>query len=267
MQSLFQNISTCSTILKRSRNPASALFMVLLTMLTSPPTFCGDRRRIPAPSSIAKRIASRRFKQWQKMMGHDHPNLLSFLPRLMLLSRTQRACSVSSLTGMYLFRHVDFYPCNIKLLRAMFSVCFESGKSFALEFNSIDNRILVLRFIRRNRAIFMSTELYDRLSGIIRKTEELEVNLVHDRHLINLSIHISKYKTGIATFFYVHDIVFPFPMDYDTVDFNIVKYSLVSFWLGDEILDFDRKFDERLNTKRIRECEPSSDAVSKRRKE
>ena len=31
--------------------------------------------------------------------------------------------------------------------------------------------------------------------------------------------------------------------------FNIVKYSLVSFWLGDEILDFDRKFDEKLNIK------------------
>lgn len=113
----------------------------------------------------------------------------------------------------------------------------------------------------------MSTELYDRLSGIIRKTEEFEVSLVHDRHLINLRIHISKNKTGMAAFFYVQDIVFSFPIDYDTGDFNIVKYSLVSFWLGHEILDFDRKFDERLNTKRIRECEPSSDADSKRRKE
>jgi hypothetical protein len=199
------------------------------------------------------------------MIGRDRPNLLSFLPRLMLLDRTQRACSIPSLAEMTLFRHVDFYPRNIKLLRAMFSVCFESGKSFAVEFNSIDNRILVLRFIRRNGSIFMATELYDRFNGIIRKTEELEVKLVHDLHLINLSIQITERKTDIASLFYVQDIVFPFPMDYATGgNFNIGRYSLVSFWLGDGIPDFERRCNERLNTKRIRECEPSSDADSKR---
>jgi hypothetical protein len=208
---------------------------------------------------MTKRIASLRFKKWQKMMGLDRPNLLSFLPRLMLLDRTQRACSIPSLAEMTLTHHVDFYPRNIKLLRAMFSECFNSGKSFALEFNSIDNRILVLRFIRRNGDIFMATELYDRFNGIIRKTEELEVTLDHDRHLIDLSIQITEYKTGFATFFYAHGVFLPFPMDYDTGDFNIERYSLVSFWFRYE------------NPKRIRDCEPSSEVpsepCSKRRKE
>ena len=241
----------------------SALYFFLLFRLMFPSNKALSPYPKHMPNYMPKRIASRRFKQWQKMMGHDHPNLLAFLPRLMLLGRNNRACSVPSLTGMTLFQHVDFYPLNIKLLRAMFSVCFKSGKSFALEFSAHDNRILVLKFTPRNGVIFMSTELYDRFSGIIRKIEELEVNLVHDQHLINLRIHISKNKTGMATFFYVQYIVFSFPIDYDTGDFNIVKYSLVSFWLG----DFDKKFDERLNKKRIRECEPSSDADSKRIKE
>jgi hypothetical protein len=248
-----------SSISKPPRNAFTALIVGLFTMLTSPPTFWDDKRRIPAPADIAKRIASRRFKEWQRMMGNNHPNLPSFLPRLMLLGRAQRACSIPSLTGMTLTRQVDFYPRNIKLLRAMFSQYYNSGKSFALEFNSIDNRILVLRFIRRNGDIFMATELYDRFNGIIRKTEELEVILDHDRHLIDLSIQITEYKTGFATFFYAHGVFLPFPMDYDTGDFNIERYSLVSFWFRYE------------NPKRIRDCEPSSEVpsepCSKRRKE
>jgi hypothetical protein len=219
---------------------------------------------------LAKWVLSHRFREWQRMMGNHRQNLPLFLPRLMLLGRNKRACSVHSLTGMTLFRHVDFFPRNLKLLRAMFSVCFESGKSFSLEFSAHDNRILVLKFTPRNGAIFMSTELYDRFSGIIRKTEELEVRLVHDRHLIDLNVQISKYKTGLATFFYVRSILLPFPVDYDIGDFNIERYSLVSFWLGDEIPDFDKRCDERLNQKRIRDCEPSSEvpseADSKRRR-
>ena len=211
------------------------------------------------------------------MMGNHPQNLPLFLPRLMLLGRNKRACSVPSLTGMTLFRDVDFFPRNLKLLRAMFSVCFDSGKSFSLEFSAHDNRILVLKFTRRNCSIFMSTELYDRFNGIIRKTKELKVNLDHDRYLIDLNVQISEHKTGFAKFFYAHGISLPFPMDYDTGDFNIERYSLVSFWLSDEILDFDRRCDERLNQirirvnerlnqKRIRDCKPSK-ADSKRIKE
>jgi hypothetical protein len=185
---------------------------------------------------------------------------------------------------MTLFQNVDFVPRNLKLLRAMFSVCFESGKSFALEFSAYDNRILVLKFTTRNGDIFMSTELYDRFSGIIRKMEDCQVKLVHDRHLINLNVQISEYNTRLATFFYVHGISLPFPMDYDTGNFNIKRYSLVSFLWGDEIPDFDRKCDQSLgfyqrriqgdkmmNQKRFRGSEPSSEdpseADSKRRKE
>ena len=220
---------------------------------------------------MLKRIASCRFKEWQRMMGNDYPNLLASLPRLMLLGRNKRACSVPSLTGMTLFRHVDFFPRNLKFLRAMFSGCFESGKSFALEFSAHDNRILVLRFIRRNGSIFMATELYDRFSGIIRKTEELEVKLDHYLHLIDLSIQITDRETGIASFFYAHGVFLPFPMDYDTGDFSIEQYLLVSFWLGCEIPDFDRRCDGRLNQKWIRDRESSSEVLSnadsKRRKE
>ncbi len=238
----------------------SALYCFLLFRLMFPSrALMLNRRQMQKYRCMTKRIASLRFKKWQKMMGLDRPNLLSFLPRLMLLDRTQRACSIPSLAEMTLTHHVDFYPRNIKLLRAMFSECFNSGKSFALEFNSIDNRILVLRFIRRNGDIFMATELYDRFNGIIRKTEELEVTLDHDRHLIDLSIQITEYKTGFATFFYAHGVFLPFPMDYDTGDFNIERYSLVSFWFRYE------------NPKRIRDCEPSSEVpsepCSKRRKE
>jgi hypothetical protein len=227
-------------------------------------------------------MISRIRKKWQIIMGNNHPNLLAFLPRLMLLGRNKRACSVPSLMQMTMFRHVDFFPRNLKLLRAMFSVCFESGKSFALEFSAHDNRILVLKFTPRDGVIFMSTELYDRFSGIIRKTDENEVKLDCDQHLIDLNVQIDQNSSGIASFFYAHGVLLPFPMDYDTADFNIERYSLVSFWRGDKIPDFDRRCDERLNQKRIRgderlnqkrirDCEHSSqvpsEADSKRRKE
>jgi hypothetical protein len=207
-----------------------------------------DNRRMP--KNMPYRIKLCKLKQWRRMMGNDHPNLLAILPRLMLLGRNQRECEVCSLMGMTLTHHVDFYPRNIKLLRAMFSVCFESGKSFALEFNSIDNRILVLRFIRRNGDMFMSSELYDRLSGIIRKTGELEVNLEDDQHLINLRIQITQYKSCIASFFYANGVLHQFTRDNDTSDFSIGRYSLVSFWYGNE------------NPKRTRECEPLTDSPS-----
>jgi hypothetical protein len=120
----------------------------------------------------------------------------------------------------------------------------------------------------------MSTELYDRFSGIIRKTEELEVSLDHDQYFIDLNVQISKHKTGFAKFFYAHGVSLQFPMVCDTSDFNINMYLLVSFWRDVKIPDFDRRCDERLNQKlirgderlnkkRIRDCKPSK-ADSKR---
>ena len=240
----------------RNRNCARvpALYLFLLFRLMYPfRALMQDDRRMP--QYMPDRIKLCKLKQWRRMMGNDRPNLLSFLPRLMLLGGIQRACSIPSLAEMTLTYHVDFYPRNIKLLRAMFSECFNSGKSFALEFNSMDNRILVLRFIRTNGAIFMETELYDRFNGIIRKTEELKVNLEHDRNFIDLNVQISEHKTGFAKFFYAHGVSLQLPID--TENFNIEKYSLVSVWEGDE------------NSKRIRDCEPSevpSEHCSKRRK-
>lgn len=102
----------------------SAFYCFLLFRLMYPSrALMPNSRRMP--KYMPKRIASRRFKEWKIIMGNDHPNLLAFLPRLMLLGRNKRECSVPSLTGMTLFRHVDF-PRNLKLLRTMFSVCFES---------------------------------------------------------------------------------------------------------------------------------------------
>ena len=249
----------------------SAFYCFLLLRLMFPSNKALSPHPKRMPKYMPDRIASRHFEEWQEMMGNDHPNLIASRPRLMLLGRNKRACSVPSLTGMTLFRHVDFFPRNLKFLRAMFSVCFESGKSFALEFSAHDNRILVLKFTTRNGSIFMATELYDRFSGIIRKTEELEVKLVHDRHLIDLSTQITDRKTDIASFFYAHGVFLPFPMDYATGDFSIKQYLLVSFWRDDEIPYFDRKCYERMNQKRIRVCEPSSEALSeadsKRQKE
>jgi hypothetical protein len=101
----------------------------------------------------------------------------------------------------------------------------------------------------------MSTELYDRFNGIIQKTEELEVSLVHDRNFIDLNVQISEHKTGFASFFYAHGVSLQLPVS--NGNFNIEKYSLVSVWEGDE------------NSKRIRDCEPSevpSEHCSKRRK-
>jgi len=256
----------------RARVPALYLFLLFRLMYPFRALMQDDRCM---PQYMPDRIKLCKLKQWRRMMGNDHPNLLASLPRLMLLGRNQRTCSVPSLTGMTMFREVAFFPKSVKLLRAMFSVCIKSARSFALEFNSCDNRILVLNF--RNGVSFMSTELYDRFNGIIRKTKELKVNLDHDRYLIDLNVQISEHKTGFAKFFYAHGISLPFPMDYDTGDFNIERYSLVSFWLSDEILDFDRRCDERLNQirirvnerlnqKRIRDCKPSK-ADSKRIKE
>jgi hypothetical protein len=252
------NLARKMVVQNRNRNCARipALYLFLLIRLMYPfRALMQDDRRMP--QYMPDRIKLCKLKQWRIMMGNDHPNLLASLPRLMLLGRNQRTCSVPSLTGMTLTQHVDFYPRNIKLLRAMFSECFNSGKPFALEFNSCDNRILVLRFTTRNGVSFMSTELYDRFSGIIWETEELEVSLVHDRHFIDLNVQISKYKTGFASFFYVHGVSLQLPVS--NRNFNIEKYSLVSVWEGNE------------NSKRIRDCEHSSkvpsDADSKRRKE
>lgn len=227
--------------------PISALYLFLLCKLMYPfRALIQDNRRMPKymPGWMLLRIR----KKWQRMSGNNCPRLMEILPKLMLLSRTQRVCFIHSLTGMTLTHHVDFCPRNIKHLRALFSKCFSSGKSFALEFNSSDNRILVLRFIRRNGAIFMSSELYDRFNGIIRKTEEFEVNLYHDLHLINLNVQIDQNSSGIASFFYAHGVLLPFQMDYDTCDFNIEMYSLVSFWWGDEKAN-------RLSHKRLRELQ------------
>jgi hypothetical protein len=241
----------------------SAFYHFLLFRLMFPSNKALSPHPKRMPKYMPDRIASRYFKKWQRMMGNDHPNLLASLPRLMLLGRNKRACSVPSLIQMTMFRHVDFFPRNLKLLRAMFSVCFDSGKSFALEFSAHDNRVLVLKFTVRNGAIFMATELYDRFSGIRRKTEELEVKLVHDWHFIKLLVQMNENETGSATFFYVRSILLPFPVDYDIGDFNIDGYSLVSFWLGNKIPDFARKCDEILNRKRIRDGEPSSEVPSK----
>lgn len=209
-----------------------AIYLFLLKMLTSPPTYSGDVRRIPVTQTLANRLYAIRFARWKRMMGNNRPELLSILPRLMLLGITQRACVVPCLKGMQISTHVEFSPRTMSILRRMFLEIYRSGRSFALEFNSCDNRILVVKFIPRNNTMFMRTYIFDRINGILRKTKEHEVLLTGSDYEINLNVRIDKFSSELASFFYCRHIYFPF--DLETGDFDLEGYSLVTFWIQNE---------------------------------
>jgi len=227
MVKIFPN-SYLAGVSKFVRPHVPAIYLFLLSMLTSSPTLSGDLRRIPALQETSKRVASRRFRKWKRIMGNTCPKLFSILPRLMLLGRTQRACVVPCLIGMQISTHVEFSQLNMVVLRKMFLDNYRSGRSFALEFNSCDNRILVVKFIPRNNTMFMRTHIVDRISGNLRKTREHEVYITGSENEVNLNVHIDKCHSELASFFYYRHIYFPF--DRETGDFDIEGYSLVTFW-------------------------------------
>jgi hypothetical protein len=234
-----------SGVSKVERPHVPAIYLFLLKMLTSPPTYSGDVRRIPETQTLANRLYAIRFARWKRMMGHNCPELLSILPRLMLLGINQRACVVHCLKGMQISTHVDFSAQNMPVLRRMFLEIYRSGRTFALEFNSCDNRILVVKFIPRNNTMFMRTHIFDRINGVLRKTREHEVLLTGPEYQINLDVQIDKSSSALASFFYYRHIYFPF--DRDTGDFDLECYSLVTFWTQNELI-------EKTNSKRRKLC-------------
>ena len=221
-----------SGVSKVERPHVPAIYLFLLKMLTSPPTYSEDVGRIPETQTLANRLYAIRFARWKRMMGNNRPELLSILPRLMLLGITQRACVVPCLMDLQIFRTVDFSARNMYVLRKMFLDIYMSKRTVALEFNSCDNRILVVKFIPRNNTMFMRTHIFDRINGMIRKTREHEVLLTGPEIQINLDVQIDKSSSALASFFYYRHIYFPF--DRETGDFEIEGYSSVTFWIGKE---------------------------------
>jgi len=129
---------------------------------------------------------------------------------------------------MSLSWNVDFSAKKLKHLRAIFANCFHNISPFALEFTSNDRRVLVVMFTSKNGEIFMTTELHDRFSGLIRKTGEHLVTLDRYDHDISLKVEISPTRFGYAQFFYKWDVLMSFP--YEMGCFWLDRYSRVLFW-------------------------------------
>ena len=119
-----------------NRTDLSALYILLLFRLTCPTNriTTGDRRCFP--KYMPKRITSRRFSMYSRMT-RNHPKLLAFLPRFMLMGRNQRAFVIPSLVGIPLYQQLDTSMRNMKVLRAMFRTMYASEHPFAIEFISI----------------------------------------------------------------------------------------------------------------------------------
>jgi hypothetical protein len=173
------------------------------------------------PKYMPDRIASRRFKEWQRMMGKDHPNLLASLPRLMLLGRTQRACGVSSLIGIPLYAQYDMEMKNMKFLRAQIRTMISGKSQFSLEFHFKTNHILVVHFRHSDHGnMTMRSELYDRING---KRDEV----MYDRVSLVRNVHTIDFMSGgviVARFFYTSEVF----VDLKGLTSN--KCSLVSFY-------------------------------------
>jgi hypothetical protein len=172
-----------------SSKQISSFFAFLQIMLLTPPirgSHNGDVRQIPR--NMASRIASRRLKKIQKMTNvTNQEKLLSFLPRLMLLRKYQRAFMIQSLAGIPLVEQVDVCMKNMKSLRTMFRTLYESGNSFALEFISKSNEISVILLQNKGGQIFMKTELYDQFGDKLLDADEYtEVVLKKDNHTVDL---------------------------------------------------------------------------------
>jgi hypothetical protein len=217
-----------------------ALYIVLLVRLTCPPSISGNKWQHNT-NYLAYLIKARRLKKWRRMMGKTVGNVESILPRIMLWGISQRECIVPCLRDMIITSRIEFSKVNLSLLRQSFLEHFSFRETFGVEFNSINHKILVLKFTPRNNQMFMSIHLINRISGVIKSTEDYEVLLWVSNDQINLNI--GNY-TGLTTFFQLGGIYFPDNM----FDFEIQGYNLVTF----------------MKEKRI--LEPSSEPPSKRAK-
>ena len=215
----------------------SAFYCFLLFRLMFPSNKALSPHPKRMPIDIPKRIASRRFKEWQRMMGNDHPNLPSSLPRLMLLGRTQRACWIPSLIGMQLLSKVVFHPQNLRVVRTIFQGLYASGDSFAIEFNSHDSRILVLKIWRNAGKVMMKAELHDRLDGLIDGSNEqqIDLNLSLSMHTIDLNFVINSLiplNQTRARLFYTRNVSLPLKRSSESFDrsFDLETYESVRFY-------------------------------------
>ncbi len=251
----------------------SAFYGFLLFRLMYPsralmPALMQNRRRMP--KYMPDRIASRRFKEWRRIMGNDHPNLLASLPRLMLMTKNQRACCIQSLIGMQLLSKVDFNPQNLRVLRTVFRRLYASGDSFAIEFNSHDFRIVVLKFWRNAGKVMMKAELHDRLDGLIDASNEQQIvlNLSLSMHTIDLKFlnSLNPFNQTGARFFYIGDVCLPLKLlSSESFDrsFDLKNYYSVRFYRAPE---GQKPEGQKLDKKRRNRKETEGQEPKKRRR-
>ena len=173
------------------------------------------------PKYMPDRIKLCKLKQWRRMMGNDHPNLIASIPRLMLLGRTQRACVVQSLIGMPLYAQYAMDVKNMKFLRSQIRTMISGKLRFSLEFRFETNHIVVLHFTHSEHGnMTMRSELYDRINGKC-------VEVVYDRVSLVKNVHTTDLMSGgviVARFFYTSEVF----VDLKGLTSN--KCSLVSFY-------------------------------------
>ena len=186
---------------------------------------------------IAKRIVSCLYRKWQRhLQTSDVPReLKNWFPRLMLMTKNQRACCIPSLIGMQLLSKVIFNPQKLKLLRTIFRGLYASGDSFAIEFNSHDSRrIVVLKFWRNAGKVMMKAELHDRLDGLIDASNEQQINLNLDlsMHTIDLNFVINCLNQSGARLFYTRNVSLPLKQSSESFDisFDLEIYESVTFY-------------------------------------
>lgn len=197
-----------------------ALYILLLLRLMSPLSISGNKlKRIII--NLAYRIKDRRLKKWLEIFDNTYENVESILPRIMLWGINQRECIVPCLQGMIITSRIEFSKVNLLLLRQRFLDNFLSKETFGMEFNSINN-ILVVKFTPRDNQMFMSTHLIDRIDGVIESTEDYEVSLWDSNDQINLNV---ENYDDLTSFFRYRGIFFPFDMS----QFDIQGYNLVTF--------------------------------------
>jgi hypothetical protein len=198
-----------------------ALYIVLLVRLTCPPSISGNKWQHNT-IDLANRIKARRLKKWRRMMNKTCGNVESILPRLMLWGINQRECIVPCLRDMIITSRIEFSKVNLLLLRQKFLDNFLSKETFGMEFNSINN-ILVVKFTTRNNQMCMSTHLIDRIGGVIKSTEDYEVSLF-DSNDDEINLNVGNFD-DLTSFFSYRGMFFPLDMS----QFDIHGYNLVTF--------------------------------------
>jgi hypothetical protein len=188
---------------------------------------------------IEKRVVSSLYRKWQRHLqtGDVPRELKNWFPRLMLMTKNQRARCIPSLIEMQLLSKVVFNPQNLRVLRTVFRGMYASGDSFAIEFNSHDSRILVLKIWCNAGKVMMKAELHDRLDGLIDASNEqqIDLNLDLSMHTIDLNFVINRLiplnQTG-ARLFYTRNVSLPLKRSSESFDrsFDLETYESVRFY-------------------------------------